>query len=462
MNAAKKSVKRFQIPDTYALLVYFILLAALLTYIIPAGIYDKFPDTNTVDPNSFHFVERTPVNFYDAIMSITTGMSKGASIIFSIFLISGAFKIVNDTGAIEAGIDWLSKRLKDKIIILIPIIVTVMSVLGYLEIIVNQTVVFIPIGLIIARKLKMDPIVGLSMMYLGVYVGFVFGGMGPFTVQVAQTIAGVPVLSGIGLRTVFFIIALVATILFLMRYTKKVMDDPKSSVMGEEYEWAVDLSENPISEFTAKHKIILIGIFAAFGIYIYGAMNLKWGMNQLNTVTIILAIASGIINKMSANKMSKSFVDGCKMATYSAILIGFATAISVVLTDGNIISTIIYYASLPLAGASKMVSGVLIFFFNWVFNFFVPSGSGQAAVVMPILAPLGDVIGLSKQVIVSGYKYGDGITNLIIPTSGTLMGFIGLAKISYDKWMKFILPLVGIWTLIATIAIIVGVAIGWQ
>ncbi|MBS7526166.1 YfcC family protein [Fusibacter paucivorans] len=459
----KANKKKFQIPDTYALLLFFIIFAAILTYIIPAGIYDKFPDTTTIDPNSFHFVDRTPVNLFDAIQSISLGMIKGAKIIFSIFLVSGAFKVINDTGAIEAGIDSLSNRLKDKIIFLIPVILTAMSILGYLEIIVNQTIVFIPIGLVIARKLKMDPIVGLSMMYLGTYVGFVFGGMGPFTVQVAQTIAGVPVLSGIGFRTAVFVIALIATAIFLMRYAQKVMANPASSALGtDKYDWAVDVHEDQKIDFDGKHKIILLAIFVAFGIYIYGALNYKWSMNELNTVTIFLAVFAGVLTKMSVNGMAKSFIDGCKMATYSALLIGFATAISVVLTNGNVISTIIYYCSLPLASTSRMVSGVLIFFFNWIFNFFVPSGSGQAAVVMPILAPLGDVIGLSKQVIISGYKYGDGITNLIIPTSGTLMGFIGLARISYQKWLKFILPLVGIWTLISTCAIIVGVAIGWQ
>ncbi|AOT72068.1 YfcC family protein [Geosporobacter ferrireducens] len=462
MSELVKARKKFQIPDTYVLLVYFILFAAILTYILPAGVYDKFPDSTVIDPNSFHFVDNTPVNLYKAIMAISKGMIQGASIIFSVFIVSGAFKIINDTGAIERSIDFLSLRLKGKIILLIPIIMIVMSILGYLEIIVNQTIVFIPIGLIIARKLKMDPIVGLSMMYLATYAGFIGSGMGPFTVVVAQTIAGVPVLSGIVFRTIVYIFLLVASILYLMRYAKKVLDNPADSVLGTgNYDWAVDVSEDANNEFTNGHKLILLSIFVTFGIYIYGALKFKWGMNELNTVCILLAIVSGFIRKMSPDKMSKSFVEGCKMAVYSAILIGFATAISVVLTEGNIISTIIYYSALPLDKVPSVLSAVFMFIFNWVFNFFVPSGSGQAAVVMPILAPLSDVIGLSKQVVVSAYKYGDGITNLIIPTSGTLMGFIGLAKVPYDKWLKFIMPLIWIWTAISIIAIVVGVLIGW-
>ena len=450
---------KFKLPDTYVLLTLFIFCAAILTYLLPAGTYEKIADSNAIDPNSFHFIDKTPVNPFHAVQAISLGLAQSASIIFTVFLVSGAFKIINDTGSIDSAIDALSVRLQKKVIILIPIIMIAMSILGYLGIIVNQTIVFIPIGLLIARKLKMDPLVGLSMMYLATYAGFIGSGLDPFTIVVAQNIADLPLLSGMFFRTVVFVIMLLAAIIFLMRYAQKVMDDPTKSLMGTDYEWAVEAHQT--AEFSTKHKVILVALFFTFGFYVYGAQQLKWGMNELNTVCILLAIFSGVISGMSFEKMSHSFVDGCKMAVYSAILIGFATAISVVLSSGNIIHTIIYYCSLPLRHMSAYFSAMFIFAFNWVFNFFVPSGSGQAAVVMPILAPLSDVIGLSKQVTVSAYKYGDGITNLIIPTSGTLMGFIGLARVPYDKWLKFITPLIGIWTAIAAVACLIGVAIGF-
>jgi uncharacterized ion transporter superfamily protein YfcC len=287
--------------------------------------------------------------------------------------------------------------------------------------------------------------------------------MCPFTIIVAQTISGLPILSGILFRTIVFVALLVSAIAYLMHYTRKVMNDPSKSVLGtKQFDWAVDLSEDPITEFSVRHKVILLLIFLTFGTYVYGVLNMKWSMNELSSLTLILGIAAGFINNMGVDDISKSFIGGCRMAVYSALLIGFATAISVILTKGNVIHTLIYYASMPLAHLSTYASALFMFGFNWVFNFFVPSGSGQAAVVMPILAPLSDIIGLSKQVTVSAYKYGDGITNMIIPTSGTLMGFIGLAKIPYQKWLKFILPLVGIWTSIAAVSLLVGVAIGWQ
>ena len=466
MNKVNNKKFKLKVPNTYVLLLYIIIFAAILTYMLPAGVYDTYNDTVTgktlVLPETFHFIENTPVNFFNAIMSITKGLKKGASIIFSIFLISGAFKIVNETGAIEIAVDSLAQKLKDKIILLIPVIMILMSILGYFSIVINQTIVFIPIGLLIARKLKMDPIVGLSMMYLATYSGFIGSGACPFTIVVAQNIAGVPILSGIVFRTIVFIFLLSSSIIYLMRYAKKVLDDPSQSALGtSDYDWAVDLSENPITEFTGRHKLVLFFVFLVLGIYIYGALKFQWSIEHLNTLMIILGIISGIIGKMSPDEMGKSFVEGCRMAVFSAILIGFATAISVVLSEGNIIYTIIHYASIPLTKVSTVVSAVLMFFLNLGFNFFVPSGSGQAAVVMPILAPLSDVIGLSKQVTISAYKYGDGISNLIIPTSGTLMGFIGIAKVPYEKWLKFIMPLIGIWTLIATTAVIIGVLIGY-
>ncbi|MBS7527980.1 MAG: hypothetical protein PWP51_747 [Clostridiales bacterium] len=461
-----KKKKRFKLPGTYVLLIYIILIAAVLTYILPAGTYDTYLDEATgktlVTAGTFHFIERTPVNFFDAIMAITAGLTKGSSIIFSVFLLSGAFSVINATGSIEAVVDSMAAKLQERVLLLIPVIMALMSVLGYLGIVVNQTIVFIPIGLVIARKLKLDPIVGLSMMYLATYSGFIGSGMDPFTVVVAQTIAGVPLLSGIAYRTIVFLLLLVSAILYLMRYAKKVMKDPSLSALGTaDYDWAVEIHEGNKTEFNFRHKVILALIFIFLGIYIYGALNLGFGIAHLNTIFIILAIVSGVIGKMSPEDMSKEFVDGCKMAVFSAILIGFATAISVVLTQGNVIYTIIYYCSLPLSHISTMFSAVFMFFFNLIFNLFVPSGSGQAAVVMPILAPLGDVIGLSKQVIISAYKYGDGVSNLIIPTSGTLMGFIGLAKVPYDKWLKFIMPLIGIWVGISMLAVIIGVIIGF-
>ena len=463
LNSKKFKMK---VPNTYVLLLYIIIFASILTYILPAGVYDTYNDAatgkNLVLPETFHFIDKTPVNLFNSIMAITSGLKKGASIIFSIFLISGAFKIINETGAIETAVDSLSRKLKDKIILLIPVIMIMMSILGYFSIVVNQTIVFIPIGLLIARKLKMDPIVGLSMMYLATYSGFIGSGACPFTIVIAQNIAGVPLLSGIVFRTIVFLFILTSSIIYLMRYAKKVLDDPSKSVLAtSDYDWAVDLSKSSDEKFNIRHKLILMSIFLFLGIYVYGALKFKWGIDYLNTLMIILSIISGIIGKMSPNHMGKAFVEGCRMAVFSGILIGFATAISVVLSEGNVIYTIIHYASIPLTKVSTGVSAVLMFFLNLGFNFFVPSGSGQAAVVMPILAPLSDVIGLSKQVAISAYKYGDGISNLIIPTSGTLMGFIGIAKVPYEKWLKFIMPLIGIWTLIAIFAVIIGVLTGY-
>jgi uncharacterized ion transporter superfamily protein YfcC len=165
---------------------------------------------------------------------------------------------------------------------------------------------------------------------------------------------------------------------------------------------------------------------------------------------------------MHPDDMAKSFIAGCKSMVYGALVIGFAKAITIVLTDGQIIHSIIYYMSLPLVKFGSTVSGILMFYINLIFNFFVPSGSGQAMVVMPLFAPMADVVGVTRQIAVSAYQYGDGFSNTIIPTSGVLMAALGVAKIPYEKWLKFMLPLFGLWVLIGTISIVIATAIGWS
>ena len=224
MTNTSEKKRKFKVPSSYVLLFSFVIAAAVLTYIIPAGVYDRVKNaagTTVVDPTTFHFIQQVPVNLWNALLAIVTGFSNSQGIIFGILLTAGAFSVVIKTGAFEAGIDSLIGRLKDNVVILIPIIVIIMAILGYLEIIVNATLVFIPIGLVVAYKLKLDPVVGLAMMYLGTFGGFTFSGLSVSSVQLANGIAGLPLLDAIGFRTVVFIVMMVATILYLMRYVKK-------------------------------------------------------------------------------------------------------------------------------------------------------------------------------------------------------------------------------------------------
>lgn len=465
-NKVIREKKRFKVPNTYTLIVLFVIIAVALTYIIPAGQYEMVKDATTgktlIDPNSFNFVERSPVGVMGFLLSIVNGMIGAAKIIFSVFLVGGCFQIINDTGAIDEAINLSINKLEKKALLVIPIIMAVMSVLGALGIIANAVIAFIPIGVMLAKKLKLDPVAGIAIMYLGAYSGFTTSPMNPFNVVLGQTIADVPLMSGFVYRSLIWAVIFVVTVWYLIRYSRKLKSNIKNSVL-DNIEW-MEPSETvkTTSSFNWRHCLVLFVLIAGFVVYAYGSFKLDWGINHLGAVMIAVALISGIIGRMHPDDMSTSFISGCKNMVYGALVIGFAKAITIVLTDGNIIHSIIYYMSIPLSKVGSTFAGVFMFYINLIFNFFVPSGSGQAMVVMPLMAPMADVVGVSRQIAILAYQFGDGFSNTIIPTSGVLMAVIGVAKVPYEKWLKFMLPLFGIWVAIGSIAIIIGTLIGWS
>ena len=458
--------KKFQIPNTYTLIMLFVMIAVVLTYIIPAGQYEVIKDVTTgrslIDPNSFHYIDKTPIGIMGFLLSITNGMSGAAGIIFLVFLVGGYFQVINDTGAIDAVINVSINKLEKKALLVIPLIMVLMSILGALGIIVNAVIAFIPIGIALAKKLKLDPVSGMAIMYIGAYSGFVSSPMGPFNTILGQTIAGIPIMSGFGLRSVVWVILFIVSLWYIIRYVKKVQNNIDNSVL-DVIDWGDSNKEdgNDI-QFNLRHALVLLILTGGFVLYAYGSFKLKWGLNYLSAIMLGVALISGLIAGSNPDDMAKSFISGCKSMVYGALIIGFAKAITIVLTDGNVIHTIIYYMSMPLTKVGATFSGVLMFFINLVFNFFVPSGSGQAMVVMPLMAPMADIVNVSRQIAVSAYQYGDGFSNTIIPTSGVLMAALGVAKIPYEKWVKFMMPLFGIWVLIGSISLIIASLIGWS
>jgi uncharacterized ion transporter superfamily protein YfcC len=457
---------KFKIPNAYTLIIGFIIVSALLTFIVPPGEYNTYLDKTTgrhlVDATTYHHVERTPVGLGGFLLSIPQGMQGAAGMIFLVFLIGGFFQIINDTGAIDAAINVLVNKLEDKSILVIPIVMAIMSVLGALGIIVNAVIAFIPIGIVLSKKLKMDPIVGMAIMYVGAFTGTTTTPMGYYNTMLAQTISGLEPLSGFIFRSVVWLAVYIISVIYVLHYAKKVKQDPSKSVLGD-FDWnGKSQTDTSVLDFNWRHAVVLISLVAGFSIYAYGSFKLKWNFNYLSATMLAVALISGFVTKTHPDKMSVSFVEGCKSMVFGAIVIGFAKAITIVLTDGRIIHSIIYYMSLPLKMLPATISAGFMFYMNLIFNFFVPSGSGQAMIVMPLLAPLADVVHVTRQVAVSAYLYGDGFSNTIIPTSGVLMGALGVAKIPWQKWLKFMFPLFGIWVLIGTCAIVVGTIIGWS
>ncbi len=453
--------KRFKVPHTYVILFAVILIMSVLTYIVPAGEYDRMEDPATgrtvVDPESFHSVDQSPVSFFDLFQSIPKGMTNAASIIFFIFIVGGAFQMITATGAIEAGIGKIAKSLQGKEKLMIPIFLVVFSIGGATYGMAEETIVFVPIGIALARALGYDAITGTAMITLGAACGFTAGVMNPFTVGVAQGIAELPLFSGVGVRIGFLVIFLIVTCIYLMRYADKVKKDPtKSKVYALEIEEKgqhIDLSNLPSLE--SRHKLVFITIVLGFGFIIFGVFKYGWYITEISAAFLAMGIFGGLAGKLGPSKLAQEFVVGAKSIAFGALVVGVARGILIVMQDGYIMDSIIHGLAAAIQSLPKGIAALGMYFTQVIINFFIPSGSGQAAATMPIMKPLADIIGVTRQTAVVAYHFGDGFTNSIIPTSAALMGVLSISKIPYEDWFRFLWPLTCTWLVIGGVLVLI-------
>ncbi|MDY2737798.1 YfcC family protein [Intestinibacter sp.] len=460
LNVEKK--RGFKVPNAYIIVIGIMIFVSILTYIVPAGKYAEITTasgTTVLDPNSFTYVEQQGISLWQFFTAFYAGLQKNQAIIFFLFLLGGYFKIIIDTKAVDGFISLLIDKLGNKVLITIPILMLVMSLLGDAGVLINPVVAFIPIGILLANRLKLDPICAVAVTFVAAYQGFSTTQLCGPTLQTAQAIAELPVLSGFGYRFVIWAIVFVATALYTMRYAKKVSQDPTKSLVYGDYE-IMEVKEDEITKFEARHGIIMLIMLVGFGIYSYGAVKYSWGMDYMAAIFFIVGVSGGIVGGLNGDQIVKSFVDGCKEMCFSAMLMGCAAAISILLSEGSILHTITHAFALFLQNFPAYISAPLMYVANVLVNFFVSSGSGQAVVVMPIMAPLADLVGVTRQLAVCAYQFGDGLSNCIFPTNGTMMACIALAGVKYEKWLKWILPLFVIWSVIIMIALMIGVMIG--
>ncbi|MDI6600903.1 MAG: YfcC family protein [Thermoanaerobacteraceae bacterium] len=455
-----------KVPHTYVLLFMIVIIAALATYFVPAGVYDRVEDPNTgrnvVDPDSFHYVDSTPVGFFDIFVSLTKGMQQAADIIFFIFIVGGSFTIIQATGAIEAGIYRIVNSVKGKEGLLIPIVMLLFSLGGATFGMAEETIVFIPIIVALSRMAGFDALTGLAMVSIGATAGFTGGFMNPFTVGVAQGIAELPLFSGIGLRIAAWAIFLGTAMWYTYRYAMNVKKDPSRSIIyEEELKHRYDIEVNNIPEFKTSHILVLLIVLAGFAVLIYGVFKLGWYIDELSGIFLLMGIVSGLVGGLGINRLGEEFVKGAKDITFGALAVGVARAVLVVMQDGQIIDTVIHGLASVVSTLPGYLTAVGMYVVQTVIDFIIPSGSGQAAATMPIMAPLADLVGITRQTAVLAFQYGDGFTNSFLPTSGVLLATLGMANIPYEKWFKWMWPLMLMWFLTACAVLIVAVAIGY-
>ncbi|NPV44725.1 MAG: putative basic amino acid antiporter YfcC [Firmicutes bacterium] len=446
-------------PNNYVIIFILIVLAMISTWALPAGEFDRQKDPNTgrtvVVPDSFHYIEPNRVDPFEMLQAIPKGIKETAGIIAFIFLISGSIQIVRGTGAIDAGIINVVQKMKGKDTPLLVVMMFLFSLLGAAFGFAEETIPLIPIGVAMAVALGYDRVVGFHIVRTAAFVGFAGAFMNPFTIGVAQGIAELPLFSGLGYRLICYGVFYLIGLWYVLSYAKKVKADPtKSIIYGykgdvERKDLELDMSQ---TEFTGTHRAVLLVLFVGIIFLVYGVIKKGWYTTELSALFLAIGLISGFVSRMPVNSIAKEFVKGMSGVTYGALIVGFARAIVVVLSEGQVLDTIIYYLSQPLMSVGSVTAAVGMFIVQSLINFFIGSGSGQAAATMPIMTPLSDVIGITRQTAVLAFQFGDGITNMFYPA---MMYYLVFADIPYNKWARHILPL----TLILSAAAAVLVAI---
>ncbi|SDY05361.1 Uncharacterized membrane protein YfcC, ion transporter superfamily [Evansella caseinilytica] len=459
--------KLFAMPHTYVLLVIIILVAAVLTYLIPAGEFERTEDVNSgrtvVIPGTYEEGASSPYNPLLFPVSIVEGFHEASDIIFFILIIGGTFQIILSTGAIDAMTGRMTNLFSKRSAFVIPAFLSFFAIGGFTMGMSTESMIFVPIGILIARSLGYDAITGTAMVILGTNIGFTAGLLNPFSVGVAQAIAEVPIFSGLWLRVIILILLIVITSLYMISYAKNIKKDKRNSFVYELEKEQAQLDPGDIqTKLTKRHALTIAVFLAGIIVLLWGVSVHGWFILEISSLFLAIGIVAGFVSGYGPSRVSKEFIKGAGNIVMGALMIGLARAVIVVLEDGAIIDTIVYYASNAVGVLPGFLQVLGMYGFQVFINLFITSGSGQAAITMPIMTPLGDLLGVTRQTGVLAFQLGDGFTNLINPTSSTLMGALAVSGISFHKWFKFAWPLIVIWIVFGGIMVVIANIIHYQ
>lgn len=441
---------KFKVPNTYLLIFSLLVLIAALTWIIPGGKYDRtiLNNREVVVPNSFKYVESNPQGLFDLFISPLKGFVEASLIIGFVLIVGGSFNVLARTEAINSLINKLAKSHRNSKVmqsLFIPVLFVMFSLGGATFGMNEEIIPFVLIIVPICLALGYDTIVGVAIPLIGAHIGFASAFLNPFNVGIAQGIAEVPLFSGIGYRVICWAISTTVALLFLMWYVRRLRKSPQISPMYEEdlirkQNENFDAIYNSNNDFSLRHKLVLFTFALALVLLVIGVIEFNWYIEEIAGMFFIMGILVGIIGKLKGDEITKAFVDGAKDLVGTAMIIALARATLVLSRDANIIDTILYGLAPFIESSSPIFSAQKMFIVQAVINFFVHSGSGQAALTMPIMAPLADLTGVSRQTAILAFQLGE-YTNIIIPTSAVTMGALSMARVPWDKWAKWVLPL---------------------
>lgn len=453
----------FQMPHIYVILFVFTAIAALLTHFIPAGAYQRiaFADPagrtrKVIDPESYTLIDNAnPVGFVDFMLAVPKGLVGAADVVFFTLMIGGMFMVIRRTGVIEVAVDKLTRALSGNSILMIPVLMVVFAVIATLIGTQELALVYVPVILPLMIALRFDSITALGVALLATTAGFTAGVLNPINTGLGQAIADVERFSGMGLRMAALVLILGSGMVYLMRYAARVRANPAHSLLhGDDketdkralYQNAVDTGA---LQFSTRQRLAGLATIAWFALMVWGVISKGWFMMEMAGLFVLMGVTVGLIGGLSLTRMCEAFNEGFRDVLVGAIIVGLARAVAVMLEQGQVMDTIVKGLGGFVGDFPAVLTAVGMFLAQLGFNFVVPSGSGQALVTMPIMAPLSDLIGVTRQTAVLAFQFGDGLSNILFPTSGYFMATLALAGVTWDRWVRFFLPLFGIWVAIA-------------
>jgi uncharacterized ion transporter superfamily protein YfcC len=455
--------------NTLVMIYAIVVVVAALTWIVPGGEYKReMKDGKTlVVAQSFTHTEHQPQGLGAVLMAPLKGFVQAAQIIAFLFIIGGTFNVVQSTGAITASVHRMAFFFSAKPQLqkyFIPVTMVVFSLAGTLFGMCEETMPFVPIFIPLSLSLGYDSLVGTAIPFLGAAAGFAGAVFNPFTVGIAQGIAELPLYSGMAYRLLVWVLSTAFMVFFVMRYANKIKKQPSLSpvyVLDQERRQNLHLNQQAPVAWEARHLWVLLAFLLALILLVYGVLKYSWYINEIGALFLGLGIVAGMAGRLSVSETTESFKVGARDMIGVAFIIACARAILVVATDGKILDVMLYHLAGIIFHLPRVVAAQAMFITQGVINFFVHSGSGQAALTMPIMAPLADVVGITRQTAVLAFVFGEGWINPILPTSGVTMGVLGLAAIPWEKWAKWLLPIQIFFLILALLLLIPPVIFNW-
>lgn len=458
--------RKFKMPHTYVIIFGMVILAAILANVVPAGQFERIADEfgNTiVVADSFQYLPKVGIGFFDTFVSIQQGFIDASQIIFFIIFAYAFVYMLLKNGTFDAVLGATLRKVGNRIELIIPICMIAFGVLGSTMGLFEETYGLLPVFISIAIALGYDAILGGSIVYIAVAVGFAAATINPFTIGIAQEVAGVEMFSGIGFRMICFIVFMSIAIAYVWRYGKKVKADPTKSILyGEKMEIKEVGSKETMMKtiFTIRHKLSCLIFVFTIGMLLYGTMKLGWYIDEIAGLFFLMMLVVGFVSGFSASQIAEYFIEAAKEMMFGALICGLSRAIPIILENAMIIDTIVYWLVSGLQQFTGYLSGLGMLLVQNVINFFIPSGGGQALITMPILAPVAEMVGLNRQIAVLAFQFGDGFSNIFWPTSVFMM--CGIMGMPVNKWYKFVTPLFGLLLIAEVVLMCVAIMIGYS